>query len=349
MDTPLVVLSAIAALALGPLPEDRLQFAVDEGSSFEKHFALVFEVEVTDSNFTFGDQEVPLNTAGATTRIEREVHFSDTYGALDGGRPLELEREIRGATMRSEETFGGEPAGEEERESELVDQGVVFRWDAEEEEYTAQPAEGSRADEDQLRDLWEDADLRLLLPEGPVLEGDSWSPGAEAFFRTILAGGDMGLGSESADEDLPEVDGSVMLVIPELPKDPFVWLDSFDGDCEAHFRGVQEERGVELGRIELEYEVLTRVDLADWLQDHTPGRPDMEFGEAVLSIEGQGELLWDLEGGHLASIELGGDVEIVFEAGWQGPGGDSPPCEYGLVLEGGLEFSGGQGAPGSRR
>ena len=164
-----------------------------------------------------------------------------------------------------------------------------FTWSDEEQDYEIAFADEGEDEDALLEGLFEDMDLRAFLPEDEVSEGDSWDIDPIEF---RLANSPGGVDFVGDDEDQAE---------EELEDD----LDeAMDGDFTGTLRGTREEGGRRVAVIGLELELETSAEQT----------VDREEGEVLLEVaatfELEGELLWDLEGGHLAGLELDGTLEM---------------------------------------
>src|SRR5262249_29772967 len=153
---------------------------------------------------TLGDEDLSAGQGKITIEDEQHVVVTDHYVSLSGGRPTKLERSFDELSGKSRSKFefegmGGEEGGPEEdandESSSLQGKSVTFAWDKDAEKYDLAFAEG-KGDEDLLKDLEEDMDLRGILPTKSVSQGDSWDLDAKLFQHVLSPGGDLKIATE---------------------------------------------------------------------------------------------------------------------------------------------------------
>ncbi len=320
-------------LPLG-LAGDPVAFAPDEGTSLTKTFTSEFLVELDDLSVAMGGQEIDPSMMGdpeVSFALNLETIVTDEYVAVAGGRPTQLVRsyDTISGEMEVEAMAGGE--GETESSSassRLEGQKVAFKWDADEGEYTIEFAD-EEGDSDLLEGLEEDMDLRFLLPEGEVSEGDTWSVDADALANIIAPGGDLGMEPEEGDGDeMPEeMSDAIDDMLREL----------FTGEATATYLG---ERADGLVAIGLTVEVDSSLDVADMIGSAIADESDevdIDMADVQVYFEGEGELLWNMDAGHLHAFELSGDAtfELDVEVTQEMMGS----LEASLELSGSMSFA----------
>ena len=196
-------------------------------------------------------------------------------------------------------------------------------------------------DEDLLDGLWEDLDLRALLPGTEVAEGDTWEIDAADLLGILVAGGDLKIG---ADEELPDFgdmeEGQIMIVMPNVPDDPMMWLEDLEGEIAAEYQGLRDTGEFDVAVVALELEIQSAAELSEWLSERMPGRPDMDAADLTISFEGEGELLWNLEEGHFHSLEIEGEVAVEYYVAWGLPAGPATiELEMTQELEGSIAIT----------
>jgi len=313
---------SVPLLALSPTREE-LRFSPASDTEVTKTFVI---------HGNWSSDEVTLDVSDgrdADIMIEaewtRSVEVTDTYVSASEGRPTELRRTFEeiGDELQYElevEADGFEfseaPSGE--RTSELTGEIVSFTWDDEDESYRVAFVDED-ADEDLLENLVEDMDLRALLPEDEVAEGDRWEPDAAAVAALFLPGGDLSFETDVASDGTPP-EILIAGLAPALLTDLDLLIGTLDdGEVKAVYSGTREEDGERLAVIELEVEFETSRDVSEVMQamleplsEELPGieleRADLEF-----TFEGEGRLLWNLSAGHVHSFELEGDATATLE------------------------------------
>ena len=312
---------SLAALA----PFDAPSFGVSEGASVEKSFRTEGEFALEDASLLFNGEEAPLEQIGMPEDLSLsfgvELGCSDTYESLGDERPLVLLRSFDSARRWYEDQDGD---GEDE-EPDVVGKVVRFAWNAEEELYEKSFVE-EEGDEADLDDLREDLDLRGILPDGDVSEGDSWTTDGITLLELMMPGFDVRASIEGADdEEIPlAVRERVMALLEELAMD-------------CVYAGTVEEDGLTLGKIDLTAAVEEVVEVdPSWLMDEEDQAENPEFSwdhlDLDLDMSFEGSLLWDMEAGRFHSFEgsTEGAATLDFAFAIEG---------FGLEIEGTMEFS----------
>ena len=184
---------------------------------------------------------------------------------------------------------GFEDEGAASKATRLVDHAVTFTREATTAAYAAH-AEAFRHGE--LALLRGDLDLGVFLPEGEVEVGDRWTVAPTELDQALdfLAG-------------VPwERDGQGPAVVREATRDD-------RGVLGLTYLGVRTVDGARLAVVEVHGELDTDVVL-DQRTLEGPGGVRTETAEAR---EVTGELRWDLDHGHLASLTLEVEVERVVD------------------------------------
>ncbi len=323
-------LSALSLLLLlgNGRAEDEIAFRVPAGTRLERTFTQALQMELESMSFSIDGEEVPEDLMGtlemSMDRSDRYV-VADLFEEVDGGRPVRIVRtfeELGGHETMTYSDGEEEQKDETEYESELEGKSVVLSWDEDSERFEIAFAEADEeAPEWLLEELEEDMDLRGLLPEAEVEEGDSWEVDVRVFDDTMEPGGDLHLVDPEEGEDESEDD----------------FDENLSGTITCTYRGTQEEDGRKLALIAVEAEVETF--------DESEGVEGEELPEGVegseetrLGFTLQGELRWDLEGGHALSYELSGESRMTLQQSM------SMESEGGTVVQvQRLEFAGSMG------
>ncbi len=298
---------ALLPLSLVALPggED-LTFGPPEGTTLVKSFETEVELTGGEMEVIMGDQEVPpefLPELEVTMAESRDLVFTDHYAEVSSGRVALLRRsfdriEEQHQSSQSLSGQGMDDAAElaTTGSSRLEDETVLFRWDGDEEQYTAQyPDEDG--DPALLEGLEFAADFVALLPEDEVEAGDSWRVDGEVFACLVTPGGDLSVEYEGDDEEsLNEGEREV----------------TYEGSLELTLKGIFEEDGRRIASVEIEGEVIEtqvqRTDLAN-----VPVADGTAVQTVTLEHALEGELEWDLEAGHLLSLQLESSIDATLE------------------------------------
>ncbi len=311
----LLLVPGVAALAAFVFPADAVRFAPKEGLSLTKVFTNQTTLTVDSMEMIIDGQPMPEEMGDmemdTTTTVKSVV--TDVYTKMAEGRPHSLRRTYDELTTEGNVEMGG-MAGDMEQDftgsSELEGKAVVFTWSDEEGEYAAAFAEDDDADPELLEDLWEDMDLRDLLPTGSVEPGATWRIENDRLVHVLAAGGDMKILPDDMEEMASMGPTPGMSTLKDM-------MGEVTGSAIATYTGKREVDGVEVGVIEIKLDISGANDITDLLQEMTDEMPiemeaEVSYDAADIEFElkGEGELLWNLAGGHLHRFEL--DAEMAF-------------------------------------
>jgi hypothetical protein len=310
------ILLAPAVLALGHLGEQP-SFAPEEGATLTKRARTESELSLDEMKMNMGGQEIDSSAMGMemTSAVTQVVTVTDSYVSVGEGRPLKLKRSYDELSSQTEVSVSG-PMGDQDSDisgsSELEGTSVVFSWDDDAEEYEAAFDEDSDGDEDLLEGLLEDMDMRGLLPDGDVSEGDVWDVDPGQLRGIFSPGGKVKIEPEDVDFSMGGAPSSNMNEM----------MEEFEGEVTAKFVGVREDDEARVAVIELTIDVSSANDLTEFMEEMMENMEmpegmeievmadafDMEF-----LFEGKGEVLWNLGTGLLHSLEISGDVSQVMD------------------------------------
>jgi hypothetical protein len=283
-----VLAAAVATLSTsGPRIATEIRFDPAEGLVLEKTFTTLSETE------SEGDRS---STSGS---FERTLVVVDEYEAVDEQRVTRLVRTYEEISGESENrmTFGDrENESSGTISSDVEGATVAFTWDEDDEEY--RPSSDDLDDEVLPRLLF-DLDFTALLPEGEVEEGDSWSLDGETYQVVMDPWGELPYDYETSDGQTIPGKAEDDEFAPETD-------ESHDGELVVTFAGTREEDGVTVAVLELEGELETERTVA--FSRETERGQFSTHSEIHETRTLSGEALWDLEAGHLSSLEL--EVEV---------------------------------------
>jgi hypothetical protein len=226
-----------------------------------------------------------------------------------------VERSIDAA--EGTQTFSAStPEGDQEEETPLLTglegRVVRFTWDEDDEEYRVAFADDGEEDDELLEDLREDMDLRAWLPDGDVDEGDSWEIDIDDFDLVSSPSG-IDLDAEDQTEEDEELDQLLE--------------DNTTGEVEATYQGTREVDGVTVAVIFVTAEIETE---AEQITDEEGAEVT---NTTAMGYEVEGELLWNLDAGHLYGVLLTGDMRWSLSEGAVGEGPDGEELEFLRVTE----------------
>ena len=302
-----------------------------------------------DTDLTVGSMEMLVNGGvvpeeelpDISIALRRRVGLTDEYLGISDGRIEELHRTFDDLAVECTALLEVDGLSEEHTvtgESELVDATVSFTWSEAEEEHEVAFEEGDTGNEDHLAGLRVETDLRGFLPEGGVDEGDEWEVDPAVLAQALTAGGDPWLlPSDFGDERYVYMDLYAMAAAAITSLGDAT--DTFDGTVTATFKGVEERDGATLGIVGLEVEVTADAERLERLVVAAEAAGlDMDFDGLSYrwTLEGIGELAWNLEDGHFQTFELSADVDLEVDLVWTQ-----------TLSESELEFEGTYGLSGS--
>lgn len=301
-------------LALQPRA-DRVTFAPESGSSFQKQFEVAFDLTLGDLTMMVGGMDMSEGVP-SDFELSTEIGLSvvDTYVEVEDGVPLELLRRYEDFEAHWE-TPDGSGEADDGPLSELDGKQIRFKWNPDAETYDVSYEDGE-GDEDALERLHVDMDFRAMLPDGEVSEGDTWTLDSEQVAGVILFGLRTNGFSLDMDGELgPMQDLLESELIPQLE----ALAQGLTAECT--YRGRETVDGRSLGSIGIELDGEGTLDLAGlilgMIEAQAPEGLELEVDitEAVvlLTLEGEGELLWDLEAGRFHAFELAPDLEILVD------------------------------------
>ena len=300
-------------LALQPRA-DNVSFAPEDGSSLSKEFQVQFDLVLGDLTLLLNGMDMSESMpADFELSSELNMTVADEYVEVSDGVPLELIRTYEALEMVWETP---DDSGEAEGIDEMVGKSVRFKWDEDAEEYVVSFHE-SEGDEDELESLGIDMDMRAVLPEDEVSEGDTWSLDPKEVAAMILFGTsmDQDMSFEFEDDEM----GIGPLLEAELKPQIEALMDELTAECT--YKGRRESEGVTVGAIDIQVEAEGELDLsgliAGMIEAQVP--PEVEISvdiqEAIVSLalEGEGTLLWNLEAGHMHAFEMSPEIEILVD------------------------------------
>jgi hypothetical protein len=278
---------AVLALAFAFLPPqaDSLRVNFAKGTKLTKSFSLKIDLDLEKVSLHIGDREAPpelLEKVEMTMSFDNEVEVEDEYVAVEAARSTELLRHFTKATESNKQHLlfpPAEPKDEDNTvESPLVDHSVAFTWDAKEQKYE-RAFRGKEGEQAWLEKLEEEMDFEHLLPPDKVEVGDTWKIDGKSFEAISSPGGSLSFPMKK-----------------EHKTDPFE--NGLKGTIEARYDGKREVAGHALAVIHVAGELQGGMD------------EDSEQMSVALEFELEGEYLWDMEHGRLASFELAGPAKF---------------------------------------
>ena len=331
------VLVPCAASAAGQGETLRLQ--VPAGTQLVKSLGVKHELQVLSMGMTRDGAYIP-DTTGGWVSTEQVTRVLDRYDEVANGRPLQLLRTYQEATNKgrldasrdaktkaTEQNVSDSPFVQKSKEG-ILERQVKFTW-VEEEQDWGRHFEKNDCEETFLLDLDGDMDFLALTPAGAVEMGATWNIAPQQIRKVLAPGGnvlltprsgalfgramEMGLGGDFADF---------------LSSQPTVEIAT------CTYKGVREAHSRRMAVVEVR---LKFADLVDRTDLYYTARSKEEKREAAkllgatiaYTLDGTGELLWDLEAQHVASFKLSGQETFSLEVTKEVSIGGNQPMAVG--------------------
>jgi hypothetical protein len=282
--------TAFFALAFAFLPPqaDSLTVQFAKGTKLTKSFSLTIDLDLDEVSLHIGERESPpelLEKVEMTMSFGNQYEVEDEYLAVEASRPTELVRRFTKATESNKQHFVMPPSDPKDEdntvESPLVDHSVSFTWDAKEQKYE-RAFRGKEGEKAWLEKLEEEMDFERLLPPEKVEVGDTWKIDGKSFEAISSPGGSLAFPTKKEHKTDPLEDG-------------------LKGTIEARYDGKREVGGHTLAVIHVAGELQGGMD---------EDGEDSQQTKVALELEIEGEYLWDMEHGRLASFELAGPAKL---------------------------------------
>lgn len=312
LSIPLVV--GFAAVA------DELAFHPGKDVKTQKELRMEAEFKVEEASFTVNGEPMPGEVLDQVMAqeilISLAIDATETFVATKDGKPTDLLRAYEKIKTSAEI---GDETKESDTPSDLEGKTVRFTWNEKTKAYDKSFHE-SKGDEGDLERLIDDMEVRALLPDKKVSEGDTWTVDATALEALFFPGGVISSAKDKGDgPDLDAIVEDVGQQIQEALKD-------FRVTCT--YKGTREEGGTKVGAIAFVYDGKADIDLVPMLEKLAEsvggeGVPEMDFtASAAMQLEGEGLLLWDLAAGVMHSYEMkskvGFDLNVQVHADQDG-------------------------------
>ncbi|MEE8468435.1 MAG: hypothetical protein V3T22_08270, partial [Planctomycetota bacterium] len=249
---------------------EKISFAPGEGTSLTKTFTNTMVFGLDDMSMLMNGEEHPMMPEiEMDMEVTSSTTITDEYVSMGRGRPQILRRTFDeiGTEMNLEMVIEAMGQSEEQNPSgagtsPLEGETVVFTWDDEDEEYKVTFPEDAEGDEDLLANLIEDMDLRVLLPDGEVSEGDSWDIPLAGLVDVLAPGGDLKL-----DIDMDGAGAGMGSPPPEMMSNMReMFGDMLEGSATATFSSTRDVDGTTVAVIDIEIDIDTARDMTEFLE-----------------------------------------------------------------------------------
>lgn len=331
-----LLLPPIALLLLSSTRDElTLRYAPEEGTVLKRTYVAEAEYHLADLSASIDGEplERPEELPDFRMGFEEHIVVTDTLRSVADGRPTELLRTFDELRQDSSDSSGDEEV-ESTMTSSLQGRTVAFRWDDDEERFSAEAADEEDLDDSLAQWLAEDMDLRLVLPDGEVEVDDEWEIDPKLYLAFMWPSGLLDFRAE--DDEEPNDDERSM---------SRQTIENLEGSGKARLEEIREEDGVRVAVIHVELEITTGSESV------LPALSEGEFERPEITIEVEiertleGTILWDLEHGHALSAELECEASRLHSESWTVTGendeGDTVEAEIeqARLLEGTIKYT----------
>jgi len=293
-------------------PATRVAFTVADGTSLTKSFEVKADLNLEDMTVSGAGGMMP--EMEMTMAVNYKITVSDDYQKVEGGAVRKLKRTYDDIASEVNTSMKMEIMGQSRdqdmnvaAESELEGKSVVLTWDVEKKEFkkSFEPAGG---EEELLEGLREDMDLRALLPDAEVKEGEEWQIDPKKLVDVLAPGGNLGLEPKEGGDASSGMGASGMENMAEM------FGDDVEGKASGKFTGMREVGGVQMAVVKVSIDIKAKTDMTEKIkeqmskQDLPPELTKMEFDHMDIeyALQAEGELLWNVAAGHFHTLELSG-------------------------------------------
>jgi len=310
-----VLLRAAPLLAVG-LAIRPLTFHPSPGSTLTKCLANEWRVHLDELEIVINDVRWWTGYT-ADSELSQRIVVSDTFLALQGGRPTALDRTFETISQKLGVSMGasGRYHLRESVSGRSALEGTTVQFRLEGNAYTAQFAPLDRGLDDALLDgLDEDMDLRVLLPTDTVRVDDRWTIDLESLPDLLSPGGYFAWTLESSGA-VPSFSRSLD---PSLMGELRLLLGGMlEGQATVTYAA--QEGGIAQLDLSIDVEATSGLDelsefaekivaeFSDW------GAVEVERMDLVFSLNATGTAKWDTERGLLMGLVLEGDVDSTLD------------------------------------
>ena len=337
---PLLFLPSL--LAVRP-PVAKLRFAPAAGTKLTRTFENKTEFSLDNLSLKVNGQDSMKPEVEMTMTQNQKLVINDEFVKVQEGAPKLLRRKFDdlGSEMSLEAKVEIMGQSQDQNKSgkgtsDLTGKTVVFTWDDDSKAFKTafDPAEEKA---ELLKGLREDMDLRVLLPKDEVKVGDEWDVDVSGLASVIAPGGELKIKPQEKAEAEPMGMGDMggMGGVSD-------WLgDALSGKAKAKFTGMRDVGGHSYAVISLDVKAKGSKDLTELVKAEVAKaskegmQMETESVDVDFEIAGQGELLWDVDGGHAHSFDFSGPSSARLDIGMKiEVQGQKMQIEQGMELSG---------------
>ncbi len=310
-----------ALVAFTPAAQ-RVAFGPESGTVLTKTFLVETSMSLDNMDMLVDGDSPPVDMEMEMSS-DATVGFSvtDQYIEVEGGQVLKLARTFEDLSLSNDASMSMAMIGEQDMsssgESPLTGKTIVFTRDGDTGEVSTAFAEGSEDDDELLEDLFLEFDFTSLLPAEEVEEGVSWEVDPAKIVDVLAPGGNLKIDIEVEGEAQGLNSG------PDASTDLRAVLGDIEGSVTATLTGFREAGDRQLAVIALAVDIESAKDLTEMsremmseMGDSLPEGASMEVEsfDSELALEGEGELIWDVAGGHFDSFSLSVEMSNTIDS-----------------------------------
>lgn len=302
MTHPFRLLPVLASLSLVALAGDAAapRFTPKEGTTVRRTLEMSGKRELQSLVMQIGDETHPATGAEMHVELSWKQVTKDELGPCTDGRVQKLTRSYESLERRRKERSPGkdgeERVVENDETCDLEGKSVVFKWNADKDQYECKFAGDEKGDDELLADLEADMDYRALLPEKDAAPGAKWKLDlADVKGCFLRPGGDLPFHGEKPAREM------------DLRMRKAVW-ESTKGEVELELGEAREEDGHHLSVIRFHGKELADASTDADGDEPGPSRLELTGEESI-----EGELTWDLDAGRAKGISWNAKGNLVLK------------------------------------
>ncbi|MFM7282923.1 MAG: hypothetical protein ACKO32_14215 [Planctomycetia bacterium] len=311
------------ALCLLPLtlaflsPLDTVRFGPKSGSEVKKSMTIGLELNIEEFDIVVDGEELPRDALGEALDqafvMEVVQTVTDKYIKVKEDQVEELIRSYDSMQVTMEM---GEEVNEETGTEGLVGKQVRFARNEKTGAFDKEWFE-CEGEEEMLKGLSEDMDMRRLLPSGSVKPDQEWKLEGKdmgaLMWPGVTSANDLDLSAADLDAEQAEI---AQMVMDDLsPR----FEEALKGmKIGLKYVGTREVEGEELAEIAINIDGTMVMDMGDLIKkvaESQGGGEEMAGADIKLSVQmgmkGEGALLWNNKSGHLHSYNLDATMEFT--------------------------------------
>jgi hypothetical protein len=314
----LIVLPAVYAFAT---PVEEFKFSVASGTALSR--TIEQETEMSLDNMSMYQNETDMSgmmgKMEVTAKSKLTIKVSDKFVEMGDGAPNKLERTFETLSNATSVSMQADnpmiPSSDKDisGKSELEGKVVLFTRDGD--GYKRTFGEDSTGDDEILAELDEDLDFRAFVPRGRKSVGDGWTIELDEFKKLLAPGGNLQIEMQQVEED--------QMGFGSMGSEGNLWdqLGDLEGEVKAEFIKLEGDGAAQVAVVKLVFEIKSARDMTEQAREEMEKNKDkmqgaeidVESADVELDFKGEGELRWNLNAGHLHSIEVSGEMGMAME------------------------------------